>query len=324
MSDSLPMRLLYSDDVDALATSELGLAAAAQSAALAGTDGLHTGRVQVNGGVAWMRILAGIVDELDLVGYKEFHRVERRVRYHVHLFRASTGDPLGVVDGRRITGLRTASTAAIGARHWAGDRSIRLGLIGSGEEAKEGIRALTGALTVPEAVVWSPTPANREAFAAAMQQETGVPVRAVESQSEVYASSDAVYIATSSHHEPFIGYSDVESLGLVIAIGSTMPVHRELRGDVFTHAAEVVVDTPDACHESGDCIEGTEQGWDSSGAVLLGDYITREPTRDGTTVIKTIGSVEQDLVLAYHLIQAAERLDRGIVIDDVSSLRMMR
>ena len=75
MSEPLPMRMLYSDDVDALATSELGLAAAAQSAALAGTEGLHTGRVQVNGGVAWMRILAGIVDALDLVGYKDFHRV---------------------------------------------------------------------------------------------------------------------------------------------------------------------------------------------------------------------------------------------------------
>ena len=112
MSDPVPMRLLSSDDVDVLATSPVGLAAAVDSARIAGAPGLTTGRVQVNGDVAWMRILAGLVDELDIVGYKEFHRVGQRVRYHVHLFRQSTGDPIGIVDGRRITGLRTASTPA--------------------------------------------------------------------------------------------------------------------------------------------------------------------------------------------------------------------
>ena len=69
-----------------------------------------------------MRILAGTLTDLDLLGYKEFHRVGRRVSYHVHLFRESTGDALGIVDGRRITSLRTSATAAAAVRHWAGGR----------------------------------------------------------------------------------------------------------------------------------------------------------------------------------------------------------
>jgi len=326
VSDPVPMRLLSSDDVDALATSEVGLAAATQSARLAGSDGLTTGRVQVNGDIAWMRILAGLVDELDLLGYKEFHRVERRVRYHVHLFRQSTGDAIGTVDGRRITGLRTASTAAVAARHWAGGRPVRLGLVGSGEESKEGLRALAGALDVTEAGVWSPTPANREAFAEGMSAETGVRVTAHDSMAGVMESCDVAYIATSSHHEPFLGADDIGSARLVCAIGSTMPVHRELRGDVFVKAAQVVVDTPDATHESGDCIEGAEQGWDPGSAVLLGAYLGQSPVPadQGVTLFKSIGSVEQDLVLAYHLVMEAERTNAGTVIDDVSSLRIMR
>jgi ornithine cyclodeaminase/alanine dehydrogenase-like protein (mu-crystallin family) len=320
------MRLLSSDDVDRLATSPVGLAAATESARLAGAAGLTTGRVQVNGDVAWMRILAGLVDSLDLLGYKEFHRVGKRVRYHIHLFRQSTGDALGTVDGRRITGLRTASTAAVAARHWAGDRPVRVGLVGSGEEAKEGLRALAGALTVSEATVWSPTQANREAFADAMSAETGVAVTAVDSMAGVMGACDVAYIATSSHHEPFLGAGDVGAARLVCAIGSTMPVHRELRGEVFVDAAEVVVDTPDATHESGDCIEASERGWDASSAVLLGSYIDQVPVAadEGYTLFKSIGSVEQDLVLAYHLLQEAERVGAGTVIDDVSSLRIMR
>ena len=45
---------------------------------------------------------------------------------------------------------------------------------------------------------------------------------------------------------------------------------------------------------------------------------------EGTTLFKSIGSVEQDLVLAYHLLMEAERPGAGTVIDDVSSLRIMR
>lgn len=325
-TEAIPMRLLDSDDVDALATSPVGLAAAERAARLALGDGAATGRVQVNGTHAWMRILAGIIDDLDLLGYKEFHRVGQRVRYHIHLFRQSTGDPVGIVDGRRITGLRTASTAAVAGRHWAQGRPVRLGLIGSGEEAKEGLRAFAGAVEVTEALVFSPTPANREAFAVAMGAETGVPVRAVAEQREVLESCDALYVATSSHHEPFLAAADLGSATFIAAIGSTMPVHRELVGDVFVKAGEVVIDTPDAAHESGDAIEALDLGWDPGSAVLLGAYLDREPLapESGITLFKSIGSVEQDLVLASYLLDEAVSKSRGTVIDDVASLRVMR
>jgi len=323
---SVPMRLLSSDDVDALATSSVGLAAAERAARLALGEGVTTGRVQVNGQSSWMRILAGIIDDLDVLGYKEFHRVGQRVRYHIHLFRQSTGDPLGTVDGRRITGLRTASTAAVAGRHWSQGRPIRLGLIGSGEEAKEGLRAFAGAMDLREALVFSPTPANREAFASAMAEETEVPVRAVDSQTSVLESCDVLYVATSSHHTPFLRASDLKRPRFVAAIGSTMPVHRELVGDVFAEAAQVVIDTPDAAHESGDAIEALDYGWDPSSAVLLGAYLDREPLpqEGGVTLFKSIGSVEQDLVLASYLLDEASSRGKGTIVDDVASLRVMR
>ncbi|MGA0209959.1 MAG: ornithine cyclodeaminase [Candidatus Nanopelagicales bacterium] len=323
---AVPMRLLSSDDVDALATSPVGRAAAERAARLALGDSVATGRVQVNGQTSWMRILAGIIDDLDLLGYKEFHRVGQRVRYHIHLFRQSTGDPLGTVDGRRITGLRTASTAAVAVRHWAQGRPVRLGVIGSGEEAKEGVRAFAGALDVTEVVVYSPTPANREAFAVALTQETGVQVRAADDQASVLRGCDALYVATSSHHEPFLRAADLGAARFIAAIGSTMPVHRELVGDVFVKASQVVIDTPDAAHESGDAIEALDFGWDPASAVLLGAYVDRSPlpAEEGITLFKSIGSVEQDLVLASSLLDEAASKGQGTIVDDVASLRLMR
>src|SRR5215469_4142624 len=103
------MILLDEQDVDELSTVQLGLAAAAQAARLTARSGVSTGRVQVSSDLTWMRILVGVLPELDLIGYKELHRVGKRVRYHISLFQASTGDAIGIVDGRRITSMRTAS-----------------------------------------------------------------------------------------------------------------------------------------------------------------------------------------------------------------------
>ncbi|MDP4805290.1 MAG: hypothetical protein NWR45_10080 [Candidatus Nanopelagicales bacterium] len=324
MSDYGSMLLVNGEDVDRLATVPVALAAAEEAALLLARGNIVTGRVQVNGPVAWMRVLAGMVTDLDLLGYKEFHRVGRDVRYHVHLYRESTGEILGVVDGRRITSLRTAATAAIAVRHWANDRPIRVGLIGSGEEAREGLRAIAGATQVPRATVFSPTPANRDAFAEEMSAELEMEVVAKANQAEVLDECDMLYVATSSHNHPFLSASDLGNIGMIAAIGSTQPVHRELTGDVFLAAAQTIVDTPDATHESGDCIEASAQGWDAKSAILLGSYLSEKPMNSGLTIFKSVGSVEQDLVLAYYLIEAARSNQAGAVVPDVASLRVMR
>jgi alanine dehydrogenase len=315
------VRLIDGDVVDTLATVEVGLAAA-ESAALLSRDQVATGRVQVNGARSWMRVLAGCLSELDLSGYKEFHRVGQRVYYHIHLFRESTGEALGIVDGRRITSLRTSATAAVAVRAWAAGREVGVGVIGSGEEAREGLRALRGAVNVTRSWVYSPTPANRKAFAESMTRELDLQVTATDSQDEALGRSDVLYVATSSHHTPFLARADVAGIPLLAAIGSTQPVHRELHGDAFEGAA-VVVDTLDAIKESGDFIDAVACGWDPASARTLAEHL-RQPDRAGRVIFKSIGSVEQDLVLAAHLLAAAEERDLGELVEPIGSLRVMR
>ncbi|MDQ2959473.1 MAG: ornithine cyclodeaminase [Candidatus Dormibacteraeota bacterium] len=326
MSANGTMRVLGGDDVDALINAGLAFEAARAAAVAVAANEVVTGRVQVNSGASWMRILAGMISSLDLLGYKEFHRVGTHVRYHVHLFRESTGEPLGIVDGRRVTSLRTAATAAVAAEHWiAGRGDVRLGIVGSGEEAREGLRALTGALQVTDARVYSPTRAHREAFAREMSTETGCAVVPVPSVAAALDAVEIAYIATSSQESPFLTMEHTQDIGLLLAIGSTRPEHRELEGSVFVGAALVVVDTPDALHEAGDSIAATESGFDPSTALLLGQYLETVPAIATAHVLfKSIGSVEQDLVLAHHLLAEAERVGAGYSIDSVASLRVMR
>ena len=320
--DATPMRLLDGAAVDALATAELGLAAA-EAAARLDRSKVATGRLQVNGDVSWSRIMSGSLTDLDVFGYKEFHRVGKRVRYHISLFRESDGNALGIVDGRRITSLRTSSLAAVAVRAWARGRSVRVGVIGSGEEAREGLRALHGAVPVERASVFSPTPANRKAYADELGAALELQIDPRDSQEAVLADCDVLYVATSSKNEPILGAADLGDIPMVAAVGATQRIDRELRGDVFPGSV-VVVDALDAVLESGDGHEAIEQGWDPHTSLLLGDYLDA-PVRDaGRTLFKSIGSVEQDLVLALHLLRAAEEQDLGTVVDPIGSLRLMR
>lgn len=317
------MRLLDGDAVDQLATVELGLEAA-EAAARLDRSKVSTGRVQIDGDVSWSRILAGSLSELDVTGYKEFHRVGQRVRYHINLFCESTADALGIVDGRRITSLRTSSTAAIAVKAWARDRTgIRVGVIGSGEEAREGLRALRGAIDISQATVFSPTRKNRESFAHSMSEALGLNVRALASQDGVLAESDVLYVATSAKHTPILSKSDLESIPMVAAVGATQRIDRELAGDAFNDR-RVVVDVMDAVLESGDGVDAAEHGWKPESSCLLGEYLDNPGDPNERVLFKSIGSVEQDLVLGLRLLEAAEKEQVGVLVDPIGSLRIMR
>ena len=319
---NLPL-FLDGDLVDALASVEVGLEAARISV---GADAV-TGRVQIADDRTWMRVLTGILPELGIVGYKEFHRVGQRVRYHISVFDRDTADMIGIVDGRRITSLRTASTAALSFEHVDDGRPRKLAVIGSGEEAKEGLRAVAAVSTLAEVAVFSPTRANREAFCDILGPVAGVPVYPVDSVDAALTGAQQAYVATSSAGPAFLEARQVAHLEMLAGIGSTRPNQRELVGDVFSAASQVVFDCEDARHEPGDVIDAGERfGFDPDGAVLLRDWLESpyQRTGEGPLVFKSIGTVEQDLALAHRLLVAAHERGLGIPAPEIGSLRIMR
>src|SRR5689334_24923853 len=83
----------------------------------------------------------------------------------IALFRADTGEPLAVMDGRLITEMRTAAvSAAITQRLTAADSPV-LALLGSGVQAEAHLQALSQVRRFEEVRVWSRTAAHAERFA---------------------------------------------------------------------------------------------------------------------------------------------------------------
>src|SRR6267142_2846574 len=92
----------------------------------------------------------------------------QNVGLHTHhalivMFKAETGEPLAVMDGRLITEMRTAAASAVATQLLARKDASVLAIIGSGVQAKSHLAALRHVRSFKEVRVWSPR--NAPAFA---------------------------------------------------------------------------------------------------------------------------------------------------------------
>ncbi|MFW3171794.1 ornithine cyclodeaminase [Geodermatophilus sp. CPCC 206100] len=324
-TDDTRVRVVTAAEVQRFGRPELALEAARTAARVRRDPEADIRRMNLRLPGGWMRVLGAALPEIGVFGYKEFHYSPGgRLRYAIHLFATDDGRPLGIVDAALITTLRTAAaaTAAAAASTTDARGPLTVGVIGSGAEAEAGLRALCSALPVGAARVSSRSEANRRGFAERLSAELGVPVAPVATAAESASGADIAYLATASGGRVVAGPADLADVPLVLSIGSTMPDQRELDGDVLAKADCLVIDTPDVLEESGDAIEALDRGLDPSRVRLLGDYLAGPRDPGGTTVYKSIGSPEQDLVLARDLVALLEAEEHpGRVVDSLTDVK---
>jgi alanine dehydrogenase len=111
-------------------------------------------------------------------------------------FHPATGALETIIASDDLNPLRTSVPAAVGARHLALPDARVLGILGSSTQARGHARTITRALpSISQILVWSPTPQNREAFAAEQASLLGLDVRACETAEEVVRGADVITAA---------------------------------------------------------------------------------------------------------------------------------
>lgn len=321
--DATKVRVVSAEEVLRHGTPALALASARTAADIRRDPSSAVKRLNLGLPGGWMRVLAASLPPLGVFGYKEFHYSPGGVlRYAIHLFSTEDGRPLGIVDASMITTLRTAGSAVAAATAYFGqpERPLTVGVIGSGAEAQAGLRALAAALPVKAAHVTSRNEANRAGFAERLSGELGIPVVPVPDAASAARNADVVYVGTGSS-SVVVRAEELAAVPLVLSIGSTMPDQRELPGEVLAGAAVLVIDTPDVLEESGDALDAASIGLDRSRVRILGDFVADPgPRAAGTTLYKSIGSPEQDLVLAKAIVDDMAGLD-GRFVDSLTDLK---
>jgi ornithine cyclodeaminase/alanine dehydrogenase-like protein (mu-crystallin family) len=211
----------------------------------------------------------------------------------VLLFRPDTGEPLAVMDGRRITEMRTAAVSAAATSRLAAPDSKVLALLGSGVQARAHLQALMRVRRFEEVRVWSRTAEHAERFAE-RHKAKAMPVESA------VRGADVIVTATNALR-PILKGDWLKPGAHVSAVGSPRPDWREL--DDTAMANTLIVDSREAVlKESGDVILSKARIYAEIGEIFAG---TKQTPVSAKTVFKSVGIAIEDIATAKLVYDAA-------------------
>jgi len=314
-----PTLFLSDSDVASLADWSGALAALAGAYAQPTSEAMVPPRSMARGDGIWLRSLTAVSPAGGHMGCKLIAASMRTrcASYLIALFNQKTMALSALIDGNRVTGLRTAATAALAIDRLAPPRALRVGVIGSGFEARGALDCLKSMREVARVRVFSPTPASRERFAESFRP--GLDIEAVNSAQEAVQDCDVVICAARSRDEsPVLQGAWLPAGVTVVSLGSTLPEQREVDAVTMERAACIVADMPqEVLHETGDAIAAVSAGIDvAKKLIALADLVGGRayPRRNESDIVlyKSVGSALQDVVIAEMLYERAKQLALGI------------
>ncbi|MDP9392370.1 MAG: ornithine cyclodeaminase family protein [Actinomycetota bacterium] len=123
----------------------------------------------------------------------------------VFLLSARTGEPLAILNDGVLQHMRVGADSAIGTKFGSREDARVLGMLGSGGMARSHLEALLTVRPLERVQVYSPTKANREAYAAEMSERHGVEVVAVDEARDAFRGADIVSGCTDAAADVIVG-----------------------------------------------------------------------------------------------------------------------
>ncbi len=210
----------------------------------------------------------------------------------IALLRATTGEPIAVLDGRLITEMRTAAVSAVATKLLASPEARVLAILGSGVQARAHWKALQLVRRFSEVRIWSRNAGHAQALAT----EIGGTATTAE---DAVRGADVVVTVTHSS-EPVLYGQWLKPGVLVNAVGAVGLRNREL--DDATMLGAVVVDSIEAARiESGDIALAGATVYAELGEILAK---TRPAPSSAIVVFKSLGLAVEDLAAASLVLES--------------------
>ncbi len=269
---------------------------------------------------AWLRSLTAAPPHCEYMGAKLIAASPppRRASYLIALFDRKTAALVALMDGNRVTVSRTAATSALAVDELAPRRALRVGLVGSGFEARNHISAISAVREFESVAVYSPTEANRRRLANEIAGTICVSSAAADSAQDAVADADLVIAAARSRDEsPTVQGAWLAPGATVVSIGSTLPEQREVDTEVIRRAAVIVADVPtEVASDTGDMIAAADERVESASKIFALEALVQGhlPAREdpGAIVLyKSVGSARQDIAVAELCLDRARALGFG-------------
>jgi ornithine cyclodeaminase len=161
-------------------------------------------------------------------------------------------------DNGFITEMRTGAAGAVAAKHLAKSRLNKIGIIGSGSQARFQLQALLEVRSAEEVWVWSRQEAHAEKYIQDMRSIFSAKFRMAKSKEEAVRESDLLITVTPSR-APLVRAEWVGRGTHITAVGSDGPEKRELEAGVLAKADKIFCDSISQCSRLGEVHHALEE-----------------------------------------------------------------
>ncbi|MGQ7814420.1 ornithine cyclodeaminase family protein [Metapseudomonas furukawaii] len=227
----------------------------------------------------------------------------------VLLFDARSCALICVMDGSLLTGLRTGASGAVSVKALARKNARKITCIGTGNQARMQIRAISLVMQIEEIHAWSRSPETRERFKVDIEEELGIPVILADSKKAAVEQAD-ILITTTRGKGSLVEASWVKPGTHIVAIGTDMKGKQEFEPEIFRNA-KIVTDSNSQCIEKGEVwhplnakIIALDDIHGELGEILLGTKPGRENDEE-ITIFDSTGMAIQDNTTAEKIYRNA-------------------
>lgn len=218
------------------------------------------------------------------------------------LFRQATGQLVSVLlDEGWLTDTRTAVAGAIAARYLSPSAVSRIGILGSGVQARLQLSHLSGVTRCRRALAWGRDPVRLRQYREDMEKQ-GFSVSTTHDSAEVAAACNLI-VTTTPSTSPLLSWKDIRPGTHITAVGSDTPEKQELDSRILERADLVVGDSLPQCMLRGEIFQAIQSGVLTEDRLTELGNIVRGQARGRTserqvTVADLTGVAVQDIKIA--------------------------
>ena len=224
------------------------------------------------------------------------------------VFSQKTGElELILLDKCWLTDVRTAAAGAVAAKHLAPKNIHRIGIVGTGVQARMQLEMLSDVVDCTSCLVWGRDATKVQRMIADLRasesvQAWGLEIEAAPALDDLVSQCNLIVTATSAR-SPLIRADQVRQGTHITAMGSDDHGKQELEAEVLGKADLVVADSISQCVDHGECFGAVQAGHIAADSILeLGHVIKNggigRTTEDQITVADLTGVAIQDIQIA--------------------------
>lgn len=260
------------------------------------------------------RTMPGYIPSLGIAGVKVVNvhpkNHEQRlpaVMALIVIINPETGYPEAVLNGTKLTDLRTGAAGAVAAKYLSPSKNVSLGVFGSGRQAQTQVSATSMELDIDEIRVWSRNNTHAESFCRIFPDYECRPATPEE------VCECELIVTTTPSREPLVKDEWISGGTHINAIGADADGKQELDPAILQRAT-VVVDDPRQSLHSGEINVPVKKGLFSEDMIAgtIGEYVLGKKKRDSPdeiTVFDSTGLAIQDLAIAFIAMEEAEFIE---------------